>query len=192
MIMARYQKPSDPRKEDQTRPRRQRRDAQEPVPWLWLGLGALVTVIAIVVAFLFARSFLLLPPLEAGALPQPTVIRLTAPPTPDATATAPFPTPTTIPTFTPVPTPDVAQPPEEVAVGYYAAVQGTGQFGLTLRGGPSANNVAVVVVPEGTLLFVFGGPEADATVDRLWWRVRLEDGQEGWVAGDFLAPAAAP
>ncbi len=190
--MAQFQVPPDPRKSDRRRQRRQRQDSAEPVPWLWLGLGAVVTVVAIAAAFLFARSFLLRPPLEAGTLPEPTIIFLTAPPSPTASATAPFPTPTTIPTFTPVPTPDIAVAPEEVGVGYYASVQGTGEFGLTVRGGPSTNNVAIVTATEGSLLYVMGGPEADALEDRLWWQVQLEDGTEGWVAGDFLVPAAAP
>lgn len=190
--MARYQIPTDPRKPESKRPRRQRRDSQEPIPWLWLGMGAVVTVVAIGIAFLLARSLLLRPPLDADALPEPTIIRLTAPPSPTASATALFPTPTTIPTFTPVPTPDVAVAPEELTVGYYAVVQGTEDFGIRVRGGPSTNNVSIVVAPEGTLLYVIGGPEADDTVERLWWEVQLEDGTEGWVAGDFLVPAAAP
>lgn len=190
--MARYQVPPDPRKTDRKRLRHQRQDNQEPVPWMWLGMGAVVTVVAIAAAFFLARGFLLRPPLDVGTLPEPTVIRLTAPPSPTASATAPFPTPTTLPTFTPVPTPDIAVAPEEVTVGYYAAVQGTGEFGLTVRGGPSTNNVVITTAVEQSLLFVFGGPEADALEDRLWWQVRLQDGTEGWVAGDFLVPAAAP
>lgn len=189
--MARYQVPPDPRKTNRQRPRRPRA-AREPIPWLWLGLGAIITVMAIAAAFLLARSFLLRPPLDVDALPEPAVIRLTAPPSPTPSVTPPFPTPTIIPTFTPVPTPDVAVAPAEVQVGYYAAVSGTGEFGVTVRGGPSTNNVDITVAPEGTLLYVFGGPEADAQVERLWWQVRLTDGTEGWVAGEFLAPAAAP
>ncbi len=190
--MARYQVPPDPRKSDPKQPRHRDQASREPIPWLWLGLGAVVTVFAIAAAFLLARSFLLRPPLDVGTLPDPTLVRLTAPPSPTASATAPFPTPTTLPTFTPVPTPDIAVAPEEVTVGYYAAVQGTGEFGLTVRGGPSTNNVVITTAVEQSLLFVMSGPEADALEDRLWWQVRLEDGTEGWVAGDFLVPAAAP
>ena len=37
---------------------------------------------------------------------------------------------------------------------------------------------------------VIGGPEeAD---DFIWWQVRLPGGAEGWVAGQFIEPAAAP
>lgn len=190
--MARYQIPPDPRKSDSDdpphRPRRLRRDGREPIPWLWLGLGGVVTVIAIGVAVLVANAFLSPPPLSPAALPEPTLIRLTAPPSPTATATRPFPTPTTIPTFTPAPTPDIYTPPEQVTVGYYASVIGTGGVGVTVRGGPSTNNVALTVAEEGGLLRVIGGPEEGD--ERLWWEVRLGNGAEGWVAGDFLAPAA--
>lgn len=190
--MARYQIPPDPRDPEasQKRPRRQRRDNQEPIPWLWLGLGGVVTVAAIGVAILIANSLLLRTPLNPASLPEPTVILLTAPPSPTTSATRPFPTPTTIPTFTPVPTPDLAQPPDEVTVGYYAQVVETGGVGVTVRGGPSTSNVRMTVASEGSIVYVLGGPtQAD---DLLWWQVRLADGVEGWVASDFLAPAAAP
>jgi hypothetical protein len=190
--MARYQVPPDPRKsdnDDSRRPRRLRRDGGEPIPWLWLGLGGVVTALAIGVAFLVANAFLSPPPLSPAALPEPTLLRLTAPPSPTATATRPFPTPTTIPTFTPAPTPDIYTPPQQVAVGYYASVSGTGGVGVTVRGGPSTNNVALTVAEEGGLLRVIGGPEAGEGAD-LWWEVRLSNGTEGWVAGDFLTPAA--
>lgn len=195
--MARYQLPEDPRKTSKQQQRRSRKRptdgaATQPIPWFWLGMGGVVTLVAVVAAVLLARSILLRPPLPTDNAQAPMIIRLTAPPSPTPSATPPFPTPTIIPTFTPVPTPDLARPPDEVTVGYYAAVQGTGGFGVTVRGGPSTSNAPITVAPEGTLLFVIGGPQADTAVERLWWQVRLADGQEGWVAGEFLAPAAAP
>jgi uncharacterized protein YraI len=84
----------------------------------------------------------------------------------------------------------VAEAPAEVAAGYYARVAGTGGVGVTIRGGPSTNNVAVTVAQEGALLFVVSGPEEGS--DYFWWQVRLEDGSEGWVAAEFLEPATAP
>lgn len=188
--MARYQLPPDPRQPNEKRPRRQRRDSQEPVPWLWLGLGAVVTVVAIALALAVANALLTRPPLNPAALPEPTIIRLTAPPSPMPTPTQPFPTPTTIPTLTPVPTPDVAVPPAEVSVGYYAEVVNTDGFGVRLRGGPSTNNVSITVADEGAIVLVLAGPEADN--ERFWWQVQMADGTEGWVAGEFLAPAAEP
>lgn len=189
--MARYQIPQDPRDPNEKRPRRLRRDTQEPIPWRWLGLGVVVTIVSIALALLLARSFLDRSPLAASP-PEPTIIVLTAPPTAAVSPTPLAVTPTPIPTFTPIPTPDTAVAPDEVTVNYYAVVSGTGDAGVTVRGGPSTSNVAITVANEGELLFVIGGPEADELNNRLWWEIQREDGTEGWVAGDFLVPAAGP
>lgn len=189
--MARYQKPPDPRDSDlkPKRPRRQRGQDGEGFPWLWFSLGIVVTVLAIVLALGFVNRMLSREPL-ATTLATPTIIRLTAPPTPIASATTDLPTPTPIPTLTPVPTRDLASPPDDIAVGYYAAVLGTGEAGLTIRGGPSTDNVRIQRAAESTLMLVIGGPEEGG--DFIWWQVRLLDGTEGWVAGDFLTPVPAP
>jgi uncharacterized protein YraI len=92
--------------------------------------------------------------------------------------------------LTAVPTPNVAVPPEEIAPGFYAAVANTEGFGVTIRGGPSTNNVAITVADEGEVLLVLEGPSEGNGF--LWWKVRLADGTEGWAAADFLAPAAEP
>lgn len=189
--MARYEKPPDPR-ESELNPRRSRRlrgDSKTSVPWLWLGLGLVVTVAGILLALALVGALLAREPL-ATSLPTPTIIRLTAPPTTMPTATVDRPTPTSIPTLTPAPTRDLSNPPDEITAGYYAAVSGTGTAGLTVRGGPSTNNVRLLRAAEGTLMLVIGGPEEGG--DFSWWQVRLLDGTEGWVAGEYLAPAAAP
>lgn len=189
--MARYQKPSEPDDND-LRPQRRRflrADAQEPVPWIWLGLGVVVTIAGIILALSLADYMLDREPLLANVV-TPTVIRLTAPATVPPTATVMRPTPTPIPTFTPAPTRDLSQPPTEIAVGYYAAVSGTGDAGLTVRGEPSTDSVRLLRASEGTLMLILDGPEEGG--DFSWWQVRLLDGTEGWVAGAYLEPAPAP
>lgn len=189
--MARYQVPPDPRESDlkPRRERRQRQDSPDGFPWLWFGLGIVVTILGIGLALVLVNTMLSREPL-ATTLATPTIIRLTAEPSPEPSATTDLPTPTPIPTLTPVPTRDLSSPPDEVAVGYYAEVSGTGEAGLTVRGGPSTDNVRIQRASEGTLMLVIGGPEEGG--DFIWWQVRLLDGTEGWVAGDFLAPVAAP
>jgi hypothetical protein len=191
--MARYQVPPDPRDPDSNltnkRPRRQRRDDKEPIPWLWLALGVVVTVIGVGLAYAIASSFLSRPPLAVDPL-TPTVIVLTAPPSPTPTVTRLLPTPTPIPTSTAVATRDFSVAPEEVQVGYYARVANTGGVGVTVRGGPSINNAAITIAPENTLVFVLDGPEPGN--DLLWWNIRLDDGSEGWAAADYLLPSAGP
>lgn len=193
--MARYQIPPDPRdpKSDspEKRPRRLRQDSQEPIPWRWLGLGLIVTVISIGLSLALVNSLLARPPLEAAPI-EPTLIVLTAPPSPIPSPTSPLPTPSPIPTFTPIPTPDTAVAPPEITVGFYALVANTDGFGINLRGGPSTSNALIDLVDEGALVLVIGGPEADEANNRLWWQLQLEDGTEGWAAGEFLVPAAGP
>lgn len=194
--MARYQIPQDPRESKQKdspekRPRRLRQDSQEPIPWRWLGLGVLVTIVSIGIALALVNSLLDRPPLEAAPI-EPTLIILTAPPSPIPSPTSPLPTPSPIPTFTPIPTPDTAVAPPEVTLGYYATVANTDGFGINLRGGPSTSNAQIQVVNEGTLVLVIGGPEVDEANDRLWWQLQLDDGTEGWAVGEFLTPAAGP
>ncbi len=191
--MARYQKPPDPRNSDSDlsspRQRRQRDNGREPIPWLWLGMGLIVTIVAIFVAISLANTFLEREPL-AASLPTPTIIRLTAPASAVPSATPPQALPTAIPTFTPKPTPNVAVAPEEITVGFYAEVANTDGIGVSLRGGPSTDNSRLFTVPEGTILLIIDGPREANTF--FWWQVRLDDGSEGWVAGDFIIPAAEP
>lgn len=190
--MARYQRPPDPRKSQQTvRDRRPASSAgrSEPVPWLWLGLGVLVTIIGLAIAGILLAIFLFRQPLQVS-LPTPTIIRLTAAPGSAATATPRLPTSTPIPTFTPPATPDLSIAPEAITVGFYAEVANTDNIGVSLRGGPSTDNIRLELVPEGEAILVIGGPEEGSGF--IWWQVRLPDGTEGWVAGDFLVPGAAP
>ncbi len=186
--MARYQIPPDPRKEAKQR-RSSTNGDKEPIPWRWLGMGLVVTIAGIGLMLAIINTMLARPPLDAPPLP-PTVIILTAPPSPTPGPTPVVPTPTPIPTFTPVPTPNTAVAPPKITPGYYAEVINTDFLGVTVRGGPSVSNLSLAVAPEGALLLVLAGPEKGN--DFLWWQVQLADGREGWVAGDFLQPAAAP
>lgn len=146
------------------------RPTRASIPWVWLGLGALLTVGLLVGGVLWLLSYLAEPPAEVAAF-DPTIIVLTAPPRPTTTPTVLRPTPTILPTSTPQPTIDVSVAPPELTVGYYATVR-------------------VLIVPEGSSVYVLEGPtDADSY---LWWRIRLQDGTEGWAVGDFLAPAAGP
>lgn len=187
--MARYQLPPDPRKQKRARANKQADESKEPIPWRWLGLGVLVTLIGIGLALGLINSFLSREPLPVTPL-SPTLIVLTAPPSVVPTPTPRLATPTTVPTLTPIPTPDVAVAPDEITIGFYAEVANTEGFGVTIRGGPSTNNVAITVAEEGAIVLTLDGPVEGNGY--LWWQVRLSDGVEGWAAADFLAPSSAP
>lgn len=187
--MAQYKIPPDPRKRDKQNGEKRPLPPKEPVPWAWLGGGILITLIGLGLSVLLLRSFLLREPLTVSP-PEPTIIVLTAPPSPTWTPLPQVAIPTVQPTFTPVPTPDVAVAPDTITPGYYAVVVNTDNVGVTVRGGPSTSNASLTIAAEGSILLVLDGPtEAN---DFLWWQVRLEDGTEGWVAGDFIEPIAAP
>jgi hypothetical protein len=166
------------------------KSGREPFPWLWLGLGLLITVVGLGITIALLTSFLARPSPEQAVSPGPTVIRLTAPPRPTGFATEVAPTITPAPTLTPAPTPDVALAPPEITAGFYAAVVNTGGIGVTVRGGPGTNNQPITVAAEGAVLLVLDGPTTGGEFQ--WWQVQLSDGTEGWVAADFLEPAAAP
>jgi hypothetical protein len=190
--MARYQRPPDPRKSNDKnqnpRPRASGQEDSEPFPWLWLGLGVVVTLIGIALAAALIIVMLDRDPL-ASSLPTPTIIRLTAPPNTSPQDTI-LPTTAPIPTITSPATPDLSITPDEITIGFYAQVANTENVGVSLRGGPTTDNVRLELVPEGAYLFVIGGPEEGSGF--IWWQVQLEEGTEGWVAGDFIIPSAAP
>ncbi len=188
--MAQYKAPPDPRESNGgTLGERPFSTQKEPIPWRWLGGGIIMTVIGLGLSLVILRAFLLRQPLAVGPL-EPTIIVLTAPPrltpSPETAVTIP----TAAPTFTPIPTPDAAVAPDTITPGYYAQVINTDNIGVTVRGGPSTNNAPLTVAPENAIMLVLDGP-AEGN-DFLWWQVRLEDGTEGWVAGDCLLPVAAP
>ena len=165
-------------------------NGREPVPWAWLGLGLALTILICAAAAMLAANWLARPPAEPQTPLEPVVIVLTAPPSPTPGPTSVPVLPTPIPTFTPIPTPDTAVAPPEISPGYYAAVAGTDDLGLTVRGGPSTRNVVVTVADEGTRLLVLDGPQEAEGFQ--WWQLRLDNGLEGWAVADFLEPAAAP
>jgi hypothetical protein len=195
--MASYTRPPDPRdpKADlaQTRPMRPRGKEGEQVrpaiPWLWLGLGVLVTLAGIALALALAAVMLVREPL-AVTLPTPSVIRLTAPPSRVPSPTPAPSTPTPIPTLTPLPTPDLSIAPPAVSVGYYAQVVNTQGIGVSVRAAAGTDSIRLFLAPEGMVMLVIGGPAEGGSFT--WWQVRLANGTEGWIAGDFLVPTARP
>jgi hypothetical protein len=65
----------------------------------------------------------------------------------------------------------------------------TGGQGARLRAEPSRQADSIAVLPDGTVVQALG-PEREGG-EESWRRVRAEDGAEGWVASDLLAPASA-
>lgn len=110
-------------------------------------------------------------------LPPPTATR-----TPLPTFT---PRPTVTLTMTPTPT-ATATPEPQVMPGVQVTVSGTVGQNLRLRAGPGLTQETLSILEEGTRLTVLEGSEAADGYE--WWKVRTDDGQEGWVAGNWLIP----
>ena len=98
----------------------------------------------------------------------------------------PGPTSTPPPLDEPTPGPADEGGPPGLAVDGPARISGTGGAGVNLRTSAGTAAAIVQILPDETALTLLEGPtEADGFS---WWRVRLEDGTEGWVVQDFLAP----
>ena len=70
----------------------------------------------------------------------------------------------------------------ELAVGSNATVTGSG---VNLRSSATTSAEVVETLSEGQQVSIVGGPEeADGYT---WWLIEM-DGNQGWIAGDFLAP----
>lgn len=135
--------------------------------WRYMAGIGLLLVVFVIALLAFARN----DQREAGVLgaPVPTAVSGEA-----GSGLAPG-----LPTVTPEP-PSPAPPARFV-------VTGTGGQGLFLRPQPSGDGAALATLPDGTVVEQVG---ADVTgADRLWRQVRAPDGQQGYVAADFLTPA---
>jgi hypothetical protein len=83
--------------------------------------------------------------------------------------------------------PSVTAAPTVPPAPQFFVVTGTGGQGLFLRPEPSTVGEALTTLPDGTRVEQIGEDVPGA--DRVWRQVRAPDGQEGYVAVDFLTPA---
>lgn len=147
---------------------------------------AVILTIILVLLLLRDRQEQTEPP---GLLPTAT-LRPTAPPFATSTAQAPLPTPTL--SLSPVPTESIQtsdpnacpSAPHRVQVGDRVRVLSW----LNFRTGPGRNWPIIQTNISGTIMEVVGGPvcttrdTTEGSKAYLWWKVRMENGQEGWSA----------
>jgi hypothetical protein len=86
------------------------------------------------------------------------------------------------PTLTPDPGADQAGQ----GGGEFYVVSGTGVEGLRLRAAP-VDGAMLATLPEGTRVETLGNEHIGPNY--VWYKVRGPEGQEGWVAIDWLQPA---
>jgi len=112
------------------------------------------------------------------------------PPLPTATATvAPGSTAETKTTVTTAPVGTVTPTLEpQIAIGGHVVIYGTGEDQLRCRAGPGLAEELVIVLDEDTRLTIMDGPVPADGFE--WWKIKTEDGQVGWAAGDWLLPVS--
>jgi hypothetical protein len=81
----------------------------------------------------------------------------------------------------------VTSMPTQPPTPKFFTVVGTGAFGLNLRTDHNSEAGIINFYNDGTRLERIG--EDFKGPDRVWRKVRAPDGQEGWVAAEFLTPA---
>ena len=182
------------------RPRRleEVQSAEVGFPIAWILIGALSGLIVIglvglgVLNIIRKQSITPTPSTIPGVVPTEAVAEATpgqavASPTIPPVVTL-EPTATLPPTATPVPTLPAALAPD-----VYAKVIGTDGAGVSMRSGPGTNNARLTVANEDSIVLILKGPEADENQeDFVWWYIRDEDQNEGWVVQDFLEPSLPP
>lgn len=96
------------------------------------------------------------------------------------------------PTFTPAPTLEEELPTPTITPRIIpAVVTGTGASGLWLRAEPSVTGETVFRLQDGEILSVLEDePVFDGTYT--WVKVRRVDGEQGWVAREFLEIVESP
>lgn len=155
--------------------------------------SAQVNLFRALIALLFALFFLALialgPRLVAAfpsptPTPTPTAIPPTAVPTEPPTETPtiePLPTPTSpVPTATPPLEPTATPTPEPPT-----AVVSSG-VGVYLRAAPSTASEQLQYLEQGTAVVLLEGQQT--AEELVWQQVQAPDGQQGWVALDFITP----
>ena len=99
---------------------------------------------------------------------------------------------TALPTFTPTapgvttPTAGLDMNPAGLKVGEGAKITGTGGSGLNMRTEAASSSPHIRTLREGTVVELLDGPLQGG--QHIWWKVRDDDGNTGWVVGQYLVP----
>ena len=134
-----------------------------------------------------------LPTPNRSPTPTPTATATRTPtPSPSRTSTPISPTPSSTPTASPTypPTATSTIPAAPISIGGRVVVTRTEGRGLSVRAEPGLGAARLFYLLDGQMLEVVGGPEeADEST---WWRLRADDGREGWCAELYLQGVALP
>jgi hypothetical protein len=157
-------------------------------PLVVLGsLGFAVSLfLATLLLFWFARPV----PVPAGLTTADMLV--IARPTETPTARFPTPTETVVETLTPSPSPLPLPPAEDLTVGAFVQVSGTGTDGLRLRIEPGLAGKVRFLAIEAEVFQIRDGPEE---VDGYtWWYLvaPFEETRNGWAVSNYLSLVQNP
>lgn len=149
----------------------------------WVIIGAVGFGLSLALATLFLLWATRKVPANSGmATAVITIVQL-----PTETPPVPTPTPGT-PTPSPVPLPNS----EDISIGAYVEIAGTGGEGLRFRIEPSLQSQILFLGMDAEVFQVEDGPrEAD---EHTWWFLvaPFDETRQGWVVSDYLAVVQNP
>ncbi len=152
-------------------------------PWLIIGaiLFGLGLTVATFLLLLLTRSVQVQPGIPTAVL---TVIAL-----PSDTPVSPSPTQIDLPTATP---PQLPPATDDIAIGSYVQIKGTGGDGLRLRAAPGLNSEVLLLGLEDEVFIVQDGPQI--VDDYTWWYLEglFDASCRGWAVANYLAVVQRP
>lgn len=98
----------------------------------------------------------------------------------------PSPAPSLFSPLVPTPLPESSPTPEGVPASGFAHIGNTSGFGANVRTEPGLAFGVLIQLSDGTRIELTG--EVQSADGFTWQRIRLEDGQLGWIAENFLIP----
>jgi len=157
-----------------------KRAALAPLINLWTVAGSCVLAGCLLGATVISIGWLRpRAPSQVGFTPADLTI--IAPPTVTASATA---------TAAALPTP--SPPPNQIAIGAYVQISGTGGDGLRIRSAPGLSSETVFRGQEAETFRVMDGPQ-DADGYTWWYLVApYDEKRAGWAAAAYLAVVPPP
>jgi hypothetical protein len=144
---------------------------------IWI---AIVSLVAASLAF----TGLLVSLFNLAGTPRQPPISITI--TPGQAASQPSPTPSLFSLPVQTSTPESSPTPESVPGSGFARIGNTSGFGANVRSEPGLAFAVLTQLSDGIRVELTG--EAQSADGFTWQRVRLENGQLGWIVDTFLIP----
>ena len=174
-------------------------EGTEKISRKWLGALAIGSVLLAFLAFLFinsqnkSTSATVVSEKNAGESgAQATLVpaeTMTTVPTPTVKLVENEPTESSLTSPTLLTSPILDNSQKQFSIGATVVVTGTGKDRLALRSDPGPHYSRIKLIKDGSTLTIIDGPvDADGFT---WWKVRTQEGTDGWAVSDYLAIASS-